>query len=246
MTPPVIGHRGACGHAPENTLASFRKAAQLGVGWVEFDAALSSDKQIVIFHDDDLERTTGTSGRLSQTPWAKLQGLDAGSWFSSDFTDEPIPTLRQTFELLAELGLGAVIEIKPASDTGAETGRLVAEMTAREWPETLPTPILSSFDEQALTQARITAPDIPRALNVVEAPPDWLQKLQQLDCIALHSGHAGLTEKTVRDIIGAGYGMRCFTVNDTARAETLFSWGVDGVFTDFPERIVNYHAPRLD
>jgi len=111
MTPRVIGHRGACGHAPENTLASFRKAAELGVRWVEFDAALSSDGEIVLFHDDTLKRTTGRAGRLAETTWADLQGLDAGSWFSEDFAGEPIPTLRQAFQLLADLGLGAVIKL---------------------------------------------------------------------------------------------------------------------------------------
>ncbi|MHA1598188.1 MAG: glycerophosphodiester phosphodiesterase [Alphaproteobacteria bacterium] len=238
MTTSVIGHRGAAGHTPENTLASLRKASDLGVRWVEFDATLSSDDEIVLFHDALLKRTTGRSGRVSETPWADLQKLDAGSWFSEDFAGEPIPNLHQTFKVLGELGLGAVIEIKPATGSGEKTGRLVAEFTARHWPDALPAPILSSFDEDALAAARTAAPGISRALNVSGVPPDWAERLKALDCVALHCGHRNLTEKTAHEIVGSGAILRCFTINDAARAETLFDWGVGALFTDYPERLM--------
>ena len=81
FVPPVIGHRGACGHAPENTLVSFRRAAALGVRWVEFDVRLSRDREVVVLHDEGLERTTNGGGLVAEKDWAELQALDAGAWY---------------------------------------------------------------------------------------------------------------------------------------------------------------------
>ena len=99
--PAVIGHRGACGHAPENTLASIHKAAALGVRWVEFDTKLSRDGHVILFHDDKLKRTTGAPGAVADRDLADLQSLDAGGWYASAFKGEPVPTLRQAMAVLA-------------------------------------------------------------------------------------------------------------------------------------------------
>jgi len=237
-TPAVIGHRGACGHAPENTLASIAKAAELGTQWVEFDVMLSRDDKCVLFHDDKLLRTTGQKGLTAETSLAGLQRMDAGSWFSDDFAGEAIPTLSEAMDLLAKLGLGAVVEIKPSEGRDVETGRIVSGMVRDHWPVSVPQPIISSFSEAALEQAMKEAPHIPRALNVFNGLSDWKVKLRTLDCVALHCMHTDLSEKTVGKIITAGYDLRCFTVNEVARANTLFGWGVCSVFSDFPERIM--------
>src|SRR5687767_2537589 len=110
--PPVIAHRGASFYAPENTMAAFRKAAQLGVNWVEFDVVATKDGMPVVFHDDELNRTTNGVGMLSDYSHAYLQTLDAGSWFDARFAGETIPTLAQVLTFLAEMKLNANIELK--------------------------------------------------------------------------------------------------------------------------------------
>src|SRR5438105_7019037 len=119
--PRVIGHRGACGLAPENTIASFREAAELGVRRVEFDVHLSADGIPVVIHDDTVNRTTSGRGAVASLNLAELQALDAGTWFAPRFQGERVPTLGATVTLLGKLRLGAVVEITPSPGTDAAT-----------------------------------------------------------------------------------------------------------------------------
>lgn len=233
----MIGHRGASGHAPENTLASMRKAAELGVRRVEFDTRLSADGEIVVFHDNELKRTTNGSGLVSETPLEELQALDAGAWFSEAFAGEPIPTLGQMLDQLAKLGLGANVEIKSDSGGEDEAGRVVASFLKGRWPKGLPPPLISSFKPQILAAAANTAAEIPRALCIDEIPADWRQRLNDLGCGAIHCRHDKLTGQLARAVGDAGTILRCYTVNGCRRAEKLFGWGVEAVFSDYPERI---------
>ncbi len=234
----VIGHRGAAGHAPENTLASLGKAAELGVRWVEFDTKLTADGHVVLFHDDTLERTTGRRGTVVETTLADLLALDAGSWFDAAFAGQRVPTLKEAMETLARLDLGAIVEIKPSPGRERETGLTVAGALAAGWPDTLPAPVISSFNPTALGAALDAAPDIPRALNVFKIPRDWRKQAKALGCRAVHCLERNLTARRVHALKDEGMAIRAFTVNDRTRAETLLLWGVDGVFSDYPERIL--------
>lgn len=235
--PAVIGHRGACGHAPENTLASIHKAAALGVRWVEFDTKLSRDGHVILFHDDKLKRTTGAPGAVADWDLADLQALDAGGWYASAFKGEPVPTLRQAMAVLAGHGLGANVEIKASPGREDETGRMVAGLLRDEWPAGLPVPLISSFDPVTLAAARDAAPDIPRALLVFRIPRDWRRRMEDAGCTALHCRHRELTPGKARAVVDAGFPLRCFTVNEPQRAETLYGWGVQAVISDHPDRL---------
>ena len=241
--PRVIGHRGAAGHAPENTLASIAKAAALGVTWVEVDVMLSGDGEPVLIHDETLERTTDGKGRVSETPLAELRTLDAGSWFgpasAPTFAGERIPTLAEAVNLVAELGLGINIEIKPTKGFEAATGRAVGAFAARDWPPGLLTPILSSFSADALAAAHEAAPGMPLALLVGRVPSDWQQRLEDLGGTLLHCAERHLTAGTARAILDTGHHLLTYTVNEKARAEVLYSWGVEAVFSDYPDRLLN-------
>ena len=234
----VIGHRGAAGHAPENTLASLETAAGLGVRWVEFDTKLTADGHVVVFHDDTLERTTGGSGTVAETTLADLRALDAGSWFDAAYAGQRVPTLKEAMETLARLGIGAVVEIKPSPGRERETGLAVAGALAAGWPETLPAPLIASFEPTALGAARDTAPNIHRALNVFKIPWGWRNRTKALGCRAVHCLEKNLTARQVGVLKDEGMVVRAFTVNDQTRAETLLRWGVDGVFSDYPERLL--------
>ena len=106
--PNIIGHRGAYNSAPENTLTSFRKAAQLGAKWIEIDVRLSSDKIPVVFHDNEVNRTTNGQGPVDSFTLESLQELDAGSHYHIDFSGEKVPTLLQTITVCIELNLSLI------------------------------------------------------------------------------------------------------------------------------------------
>jgi len=234
--PRIIGHRGAMGHAPENTLASFRKAAELGATCVEFDAKLSQDKEPIVFHDDDLDRTTDGHGPVAENTLAQLQSLDAGAWFGGAYVGERIPTLGQAIDVLKDLNLGANVEIKPSPGREVESGLLIAEFLNIHWPDDLPGPLISSFKMDSLIAARAVAPDIPRALNTLEITPDWRKRMEAAGATSFHVLERILSTDIAAEITAAGYTLRSFTVNQPEVANRLFSWGIEGVFTDFPDR----------
>ena len=232
--PAVISHRGARGLAPENTQVSLAVAAREGARWVEFDVKLTRDGVPVLFHDDDLARTAGVDGLLADLTLAEVKELDVGSYFSPAFDGEPVPTLAEAVEVLGELRLGAKVELKPCSGREEETGRVVAGLLKEIWPGHLPPPLLSSFEGAALRAARTIAPAYARALLVRAVPGDWQARVRDLDCGSLHVAADQLTFEAAKVVGGAGIALRCFTVDDPAEAESLFAWGVQSVFSDFP------------
>jgi glycerophosphoryl diester phosphodiesterase len=236
--PRVIGHRGAVGHAPENTLGGLRKAAELGATWVEFDVALTKDNVPVLMHDDTVNRTTDGSGNLADMTLTEVRALDAGRWFSDEFAGERVPTLTETIRLLDDLGLGANVEIKPTAGRESETGRIVAKQVADEWPNSLRAPVFSSFQVDALAAAQQAAPAIPRGWLMRRPRKDWQERARALDCLSVHCDHRALDRRTASEIRDAGYHLLAYTVNDAKRALKLFGWGVESVFSDYPDRIL--------
>jgi glycerophosphoryl diester phosphodiesterase len=235
--PRVMGHRGAAAHAPENTLAGLRKAAKLGATWVEFDVMLTGDQVPVLFHDDNLKRTTGRDALMAETPLVELQTLEAGAWFAPGFAGEPVPTLEAALDLVLELGLRPNMEIKSTPGMDAATAAAAIEVVARRWPKDRPAPLISGFSREALAVARDRAPHIPRALISWRLPRDWKKAAAALGCATIHLRGDRLSSRTVGRVKAAGYGLAAFTVNDPKQARKLVARGVDCIITDAPDVI---------
>lgn len=236
--PRVIGHRGAAGCAPENTLAALRRAKALGCRWVEFDVRLSADGELVLLHDDRVDRTTDGSGKANALPFASLRTLDAGSWFSPAFAGEPVPSLKEAIAVLAGLRLGANVELKAGHRNAAQTGAAAADLLVRLWPPDLPAPLISSFVPEALAAARERAPAVARGLLVKALAGHWRRLAEALGCAAVGADHRLLRPASVAEIRKAGYSALAYTVNEPARARELLDWGVASVFSDVPHVIL--------
>ena len=233
--PKFIGHRGAAGYAPENTLASINKAARLGTSWVEFDVQLTRDSELVLFHDSSLERTTNGKGLLADRCLKYLKDLDAGSWFGSDFTGESIPTLNQALSAARELNLGCNIEIKSSFGRECETVCAVAR-TIANFPKS-PKTLISSFCHKTLQMLKYNLPEVPRALIVREIPANWQLLIKQMQCSSLHISEESLDQRQVQMVQSTGIKLVAFTINDRKRAKSLFAMGVPSIFTDVPGTI---------
>jgi len=234
VLPPVIGHRGAAACAPENTLAGFRKAKELDCRWVEFDVRLTADGQLILLHDEKLERTTNGRGKAALLPLAEIRRHDAGCRFGPSFRGERVPTLAEAVALLGELGVGANVELKAVRGCEAKTGALAAELLCRVWPPQLPAPLISSFSPNALAAAQACAPRIGRGILFHSVPKNWRLLAEMLGCVTIHADHRGLHPALVAEVREAGYPLLAYTVNDPGRAHTLFGWGVISVFSDVP------------
>lgn len=230
--PPVIGHRGAAGLAPENTLAGIRRAHAEGAAWVEFDVKLTADDIPILMHDDRLGRTTDGKGKVALTRYRTLRALDAGSWFDEAFEGEQVPDLEEALDLCIELGLGVNVELKPCPGRGEATARLALGMLAEIWRDDLPPPLISSFDQQALQASHSFAPDLMRGCLVTRVPADWTARMDRFGCSTLNVSNLWVRKKHVEATSAADVPVLVYTVNDPKRACSLWQMGVASIFTD--------------
>ncbi|MEZ5739232.1 MAG: glycerophosphodiester phosphodiesterase [Burkholderiaceae bacterium] len=230
--PRLCAHRGAGRLAPENTMAAMRVGAGYGYRMFEFDCKLSGDGSLVLMHDDMLDRTTDGRGRVGQATLAELMRLDAGSWHSTTYAGEGVPTLARLARWLLAGDYLANIEIKACVGREFETGAAVGLEADHIFRDADIAPLLSSFSESSLEGAREAAPDLPRALLFDALPDDWLARCLALGCVAVDPHHASLSERMVDTAHDAGLRVVTYTVNDPQRVEMLLEWGVDTVITD--------------
>lgn len=235
--PKVIGHRGAAGSAPENTLESIRRAYQLGARWVEFDTKLTADGAVILMHDETLERTTDGRGRVARTPYRAIAKLDAGGWFGPAFAGARVPRLEAALALLLELGLAANIEIKPCPGRERETAAAVVRLVRRDWPARRDWPLLTSFSIASLETVRDLAPELPRGLLAWANPELWRRECGRLGCRTFHCSNRFLPAD-LGMVRRAGLGLAVYTVNSRDEARQLLSRGVDCIITDRPDAIL--------
>ncbi len=238
--PRLMGHRGAAGYAPENTLASLGKAKDFGLAWVEFDVQLTGDGVPVLMHDDTLHRTAGDRRKIARVPLEEVLTLDAGSWFDPAFAGERVPRFDETLAFLEARGLCANIEIKPSPGLARETAIAAVEMAKRLWPQNSPLPLISSFDVPCLEEAMRIWPEAPRGFLAKMLPPDWKEIVARLDCVSLHLWHPGITASKLAEVKAEGYLTAAYTVNSAERAAALFAMGLDCAITDDPPALSDW------
>ncbi len=236
--PRIIGHRGACAYAPENTLESILTAAEMGVEWVELDVKLTKDEIPIIFHDDTLERTTNGSGAVAETLYEDIRHLEAGSWFGESFSGIKIPTLEEALEVLVDHNLGLNLEIKPCPGREKVTAEAALDILSRVWDDH-DRLLVSSFQHVSLEAAMDVATDWHRGLllDCDNLPPSWKDLCDYLQCSTVNIGLTCTTRELVEDIIDYDKNVLVYTVNDPQDARRLQAWGVDTVFTDAPDLI---------
>jgi glycerophosphoryl diester phosphodiesterase len=225
--PRIIGHRGAAASAPENTLAGIREARRQGATWVEFDVKLTSDGQPILMHDDTLDRTTSGKGPVRAATLDEIRRLDAGS-------GEKVPTLAEALTLMAELGMGFNLEVKPCPGRETDTAKAAVAEVQRLWPAGHPRPIVSSFSDAALQAARAAAPALALGYLKERLLPTWQADALRLGCSAVHLGWRHLTRADVQAVKMAGLPLLVWTVNERPRAEELLRWGADSILSDCP------------
>jgi glycerophosphoryl diester phosphodiesterase len=232
--PLVIAHRGACRRAPENTLAAFRAAADLGADGVELDTKLTADGRVVVMHDQTLDRTTAGKGPIREHTLADIKALEAGAHFSAAFTGEPIPTLAEVFQSVGSKLLINVEIGNYATPTDRLPEAVVDIVLEHGLQESV---VLSSFNPIALRRARKRGPAITRALLVGPQEKPWLRAVfAWLAPYAFVHPYASLVDAAgVSHHHRAGHKVIVWGTNDPARMRELLQMGVDGLITDLPE-----------
>jgi glycerophosphoryl diester phosphodiesterase len=237
-----IAHRGASGHTPENTRASFRRAIELGADMVELDCQMTRDGAVVVIHDERLDRTTNGKGRVRDHTLREIKALDAGSWFAKDFAGEEILTLEEAIELLrghVELNL----EIKGDDVPGRLEIQCVGIVRSLRF---LSQTVFSSFSAASVRLVRDLADDA-RIGVLVDAGARWMESLdfaRDLRAEAMHPERSLARPATVAEAHRQDLEVRVWPVNRQSEIDALVALGVDGIFTDYPERLLRFGAGR--
>jgi glycerophosphoryl diester phosphodiesterase len=230
MTPRKLfcfGHRGARGHEPENTVRSVRKALELGADGIEVDVYFA-DGQLVVIHDDTLGRTTNGHGRVMKKTFAYLQSLDAG-------LGERIPTLAEIFDAVDRRAV-INVELKDPR-TAAPVAALIAEYVKREgW--SFDDFLVSSFNHARIREVKQLCPDIRIGPLITKVPRGLAKFAETLSAWSLHADKHCVTSELVADAHGRGLKVFVYTINLPGEIARMKKLGVDGVFSDFPERVV--------
>ncbi|MFW5947006.1 MAG: glycerophosphodiester phosphodiesterase [Gemmatimonadota bacterium] len=249
--PLLIGHRGAAGLAPENTMPSFREAVRRAVDMIELDVRATADGHCVVIHDATVDRTTDGTGAVAALTLGELRSLDAGYRFTGADGGHPfrgrgvrVPTLDEVLAAFPELPftveikesavqepLWAVIRAHDAVDRVVVAGMEHADRTRfRDYPGAVSATVRQVRTFYALHRLHL-ARLWPRRADVFQVP-----ELHPWDGTEAEGAHRIVTRRFVRDAARRGVPVQVWTVNEAADMARLLDWGVDGLITDFPDR----------
>jgi len=246
--PRAFGHRGSAGTHPENTLEAFAAAAAIGIQYLELDIHMTRDGEIVVSHDDHLERTCGRAGVIREMTYAELASADAGRMFTLDganfpFRDKGIRVPRLAEVLAAFPKLPIEIEIKQIAPSVVVPMLGVIDRAGRRRSV-----FVASEHQQPLDEVRMLAPGIPTNFSYIESggffqamvsrdnyrpPGDALQIPRSYESWQL------VTPDSVEFAHRIGLEVHVWTVNEEAEMEELFDMGVDGLISDYPRRLLD-------
>lgn len=239
----TIAHRGASGHAPEHTFAAYDRAIAMGAHYIEQDLQQTADGHLVVMHDSTLDRTTDCTGNVSDVTLAELKRCDAGSWFGPQFAGERVPTLD---EVLTRYGrtVSYYIETKSPEQADEMEERLLETLRRHRllgrahsrWQV-----LVQSFSPLSLVKLHDLDPQLP-LIQLITGPQPSAIVQAQLPAIERYAVGIGPSLESVDPALTQAAHARClavhpYTVNEPSVLSALLAAGVDGMFTNFPDRL---------
>ena len=231
--PWVIAHRGASAYAPENTLAAFRRAVELGAQFIETDLQFTRDFHWVVLHDEALDRTTNGKGRVQNHTLRQLRNLDAGSWFAPEFAGERIPTLVQVLEFSRETNVVLYLEIKSDASSGPHHGLVNALRAAKRVDDV----VVISFNPANIENLLHLEPGLMTGLLFDRPFRDAVEQAGSLGARQLLPRGDRLTPELVEQAHSAGLKLVTWTLDDPAQMRYAMAAGVDGIMSNYPDRL---------
>lgn len=233
MKTAIFAHRGSKANRPENTMAAFEEAMNVGSDGIELDVHLTKDQKVVVMHDEKVNRTTNGTGQIKSFTLPELRELDAGSWFSHKFNQEKVPTLKEVLELLSDYR--GVLNIELKTDRNIYPG--IEEHVVRlvdTYRANLPV-VYSSFNHESLIHLKQTDPAADVALLLWERLAEPWRYTQQVGASAQHLWEPSAFSDTARQLSQHGIKVRAWTVNKPKHMQLAFQLGLDALITDYPE-----------
>ena len=235
----IIAHRGASSYAPENTIAAFDLALQMGASHLELDVHLTHDDHLVVIHDDAVDRTTNGTGPVADQTLAALQALDAGAWFGDAFAGARIPTLAG---VLTRYRGRAHLHIELKGHTAHLPQRTVDLVRAHGMAQHV---TFTSFQHAHLQTMRAYAPECPTGWLVGEISDTVIAQAHALGCAQLCPRASLVTPGLVQRLHAEGFKVRAWGVANEALMYQVVEAGADGMTVNFPDKLLAYMAGRI-
>ncbi|HKS68597.1 MAG TPA: glycerophosphodiester phosphodiesterase family protein [Candidatus Acidoferrales bacterium] len=232
-SPWIIAHRGASGQAPENTLAAFERAVQMGAQFIETDLHLTRDAHFVAIHDGVLERTTNGRGLVREFTLAELRELDAGKWFDREFSGERIPTLEEILEFSHKHDVVFYLEVKYNAAWGMHHALVAALRNASSAART----VVISFDPPTLLAVHNLDPALMTGLLIEEREADFVQLANRAAVRQVCAASSLVTPGLVTQAHESDLHVVAWTVNEREEMRAMIAADVEGIMTDFPDRL---------
>lgn len=230
-----FAHRGASGCFPENTKLAFIKAVEMGCAGIETDVQMTRDGVLVLIHDERVDRTTNGLGLVKDYSYSELCRLDAGLWYGASFAGAKIPTAEELLLIARDTGICLNFEIKNGiiGYEGIEE-KLIKLIYSYGWQEHV---ILSSFNHYSMVHCKKIAPNIKTGLLYMAGlyRPTLYARTACAD--ALHAYFYAINEEIISEAHSDGLLVNTFTVDDPATMRRLVRIGVDGIITNYPDRL---------
>ncbi|MDX8047694.1 glycerophosphodiester phosphodiesterase family protein [Gracilibacillus sp. S3-1-1] len=238
-----VAHRGASGHAPENTMAAFQKAVEMKADYFEIDVQMTKDGELVIIHDTTVNRTTNGTGAVGDLTFEEIRSLDAGSWFDEKYAGEKIPTFEEVLDAFRGK-IGILVELKsPELYPGIEE-KIATVLKERNMDRPNNKKIIiQSFNHDSVQQSKTLLPNLPHG---VLAGPSWRNVTdEQLKEFATYADYFNpnmniVTTELVNRVHATGMLIMPYTSRSQKQADRLFHLGVDGIVTDYPEHVYKH------
>jgi len=231
--PIVIAHRGGALEVPENTMAAFRHAIHIGMRFVELDVQMTRDGELVVIHDETLDRTTTGVGLVSGYTLDEVRRFDAGVKFGPQFAGEVVPTLREVLELCVENGVGVVIELK-ALELNPGMEEKVAALIGEMWLRGAENLWCISFDHAAIRRMRALDAALPLGYLYLPTTENFAEADDVVQAVCPYFELCLQHPEQVERAHGLGKFVFVYTVNDAGDMRRLAQVGVDGMVTDRP------------
>jgi len=232
--PWVIGHRGAPAVAPENTMAAFRRAVAMGVDCIETDLHLSRDGRLVIIHDNTLNRTTSGDGLVKNFTFTELRELDAGRWFGEDFAGEKLPAVEELLDLAGQADLSLYLEIKGGAGYGVERAVISALRGRKEAKAT----VVLCFDSSVLDRIHQLDRLLMTGLLFDSGAEDMVREAVRVGARQIAPRGDCVTPELIADAHRRGLKIVTWTINDPTQMRGLANLGVDGIMSNYPDRLI--------
>ena len=238
MVTLIYAHRGASKLAPENTMPAFDLAYQAGADGIETDVQLTKDSVPVLIHDENVRRTTNGTGFVQDYTYEEIKKLDAGSWFSSKFSDTPIVTLEEFLGWVQDKSMVLNIELKNNVIDYKNMERIVYDLLQAH--QVLEQTVGSSFNPDSMKRMKEIDPKVTTAFLTSQKLPDLLGYLRRLQVDGLHAKYRLLNKKLAENCMQQNLALRSYTVNRPAQMKKCFKLKCEGIFTDVPHLAKEY------